>query len=293
MKKLFTILFFVPFISFSQSAFISGNEILCTNTGKAEITISFNGIAPFTFVYSVNGVNKASITTTQNPYIVSTKEEGNYDLVSFSDATSSGSISGGAMITILESPTAIISTITDTLQAVSPNLQFTSVAIGNIISQNWNFGDNTPNNLNNNPSHQFPVDANGLGIASTYQVYLIVEADNYCTDTTYKNIFVINNYWMYIPNSFSPDNSNLNDKFCIEYSGIRENTFSFYIINRLGEKVFKTNNPQSLLCSNNAGWDGKDLNGIDCIPTTYVYEMYYQEWDGWKNTKHGTINLVR
>ena len=31
----------------------------------------------------------------------------------------------------------------------------------------------------------------------------------------------------------------------------------------------------------------------DLIVGTYVYEMYYQEWDGWKNTKHGTINLVR
>ena len=36
-----------------------------------------------------------------------------------------------------------------------------------------------------------------------------------------------------------------------------------------------------------------DNDGNDIMPGIYVYELYFQEWDGWKNTKHGTINLVR
>ena len=114
-----------------------------------------------------------------------------------------------------------------------------------------------------------------------------------CADTAFKHILITDDYWVYIPNSFSPDLDGKNDKFCIAYHGIRENTFTFYIINRQGEVVFETNNPKTLLCSKNTGWDGKDKNGKDLMPASYVYEMYYQEWDGWKITKHGTINLVR
>ena len=280
-------------MSFSQSAFISGNELLCTNSGTADVSVSFNGTAPFTFVYSINGVNKAAIVTSINPFTISSDIAGNYDLISFSDAISVGTISGGAIITILQAPTAVINNITDTIHAIDPSLQFTSISVGNIINQTWNYGDNSGDEIINDPIHNFPLTADGLGVASTYQISLIVEDVNSCTDTTYKNIFVVNDYWMYIPNSFSPDNDNLNDKFCIEYNGIRENNFSFYVINREGEIVFETENSSSLLCSTNSGWNGKDKNGTALIEGTYVYEMYVQEWDGWKNTKHGTINLVR
>lgn len=293
MKKLLYILLFIPVMSFSQSAFISGNELLCTNSRTADISVSFNGTAPFTFVYSINGINKAAIVTSINPFTISSDIAGNYDLISFSDAISVGTISGGAIITILQAPTAVISNITDTIHAIDPSLQFTSISIGNIINQTWNYGDNSGDEIIDDPIHNFPLNTAALGVSSTYQISLIVEDVNSCTDTTYKNIFVVNDYWMYIPNSFSPDNDNLNDKFCIEYNGIRENNFSFYVINREGEIVFETENSSSLLCSTNSGWDGKDKNGTALIEGTYVYEMYVQEWDGWKNTKHGTINLVR
>lgn len=293
MKKILFIVLLVPILTYSQSAFISGNIDLCDNEGKSEITVSFNGITPFTFVYSVNGIINPSITTTENPYSIITDQQGIYELVSMSDATSSGTISGSAILSILTSPNSIISTISDTIQSINPSVQFTSESIGNIIQQEWSFGDNTASQTINNPLHIFPVNSSGQGVPTTYQISLIVIDYNGCMDTTFKNIFVINDYWMYIPNSFSPDNDQINDKFCIEYSGIRDNTFSFYVMNRLGEVLFKTTNPSSLLCRTNSGWEGKDLNGKDILSGTYVYEMCYQEWDGWKNTKHGTINLVR
>ena len=293
MKRIIIILFFVPFLLKSQDAFISGNIFLCSNEGNAEVQVSFNGIAPYIFVYSINGTNQPSIITSLNPYIIQSSQEGAYSLVSYSDAVSAGTVSGNAMITFCQAPTAIISTITDTINAIDPSLQFISNSLGNIIEQNWNYGDNSPSELINNPIHTFPLNSEGLGIASTYQVTLIVTDDNNCKDTTYKNIFVVNDYWMYIPNSFSPDNDNINDKFCIEYSGIRENTFSFYVLNRQGEILFETNDSKLLKCSENGGWDGKDSDGNNIIPGTYAYELYFQEWDGWKNTKYGTINLIR
>ena len=173
MKKIIIILFFVPFLLKSQDAFISGNIFLCSNEGNAEVQVSFNGIVPFTFVYSINGTNQSSITTSLNPYIIQSSQEGTYSLVSYSDAVSAGTVSGNAMITLYQAPTAIISTITDTINAIDPSLQFTSNSVGNIIEQNWNYGDNSPSEIINNPIHTFPLNPEGLGIASTYQVSLI------------------------------------------------------------------------------------------------------------------------
>ena len=293
MKTILIIILSLPFFVYSQSAFIIGDEYLCDNEGTDEILVSFSGMPPFSFVYSIDGNIKPSITTAQNLYSIVTKTGGLYELISMSDATSSGTISGSARLTVLNSPSAVIFTIFDTLKSIDPTIQFTSNSVGNNLQQEWDFGDNTPTQIVNNPIYTFPLDVNGFGVVSDYQVSLIVTDENSCKDTTFKNISVIDDYWIYIPNSFSPDNNQLNDKFCIEFSAIRESTFTFSVINRHGEVIYKTTNPNSLLCSTNSGWTGKNLEGNDVPPGSYVYEMYYQEWDGWKNTKRGTISLVR
>ena len=68
-------------------AFISGNDTICDNINKsAEVKIYFSGATPpFTFVYAINGVSQPSITTTINPYVIYTKEEGVYTLTSFAN----------------------------------------------------------------------------------------------------------------------------------------------------------------------------------------------------------------
>ena len=40
-----------------------------------------------------------------------------------------------------------------------------------------------------------------------------------CSDTTTKQIWISDEYWMYIPNAFTPNNDNTNDVFCIQYNG--------------------------------------------------------------------------
>jgi len=90
--------------AFSQtaiSAFISGNDTICENSkSNAEINFSFNGVAPHTFTYSINGDIQPSITTMNPFYFISTKTEGVYDLVSYFDANEQGNVSGQAIVTI-------------------------------------------------------------------------------------------------------------------------------------------------------------------------------------------------
>ena len=81
----------------------------------------------------------------------------------------------------------------------------------------------------------------------------------------------------------------------MHYNGIIEETFYFNIFNRNSDLVYSTENILDLKCiSENNGWDGLHYNTGNKLPLgTYVYEIYFQDFEGWKHRKSGTIQLVR
>ncbi len=45
-------------------------------------------------------------------------------------------------------------------------------------------------------------------------------------------------------------------------------------------------------CEN--GWDGKhQISGIDLPFGAYIYQMYYQDFDGWKHQESSEIIIIR
>ena len=278
----------------AQTAFISGNDTICDNGLGAIVKVDFTGTAPFTFVYSINGVNKSPITTQNISYLINTKTAGTFTLVSYNDAVAVGSVSGSAIITVLESPTAIIHLDSDTLSTIYPVADFFSNSEGDIVAWDWVFGDNTANSNSENPKHTYPIDSEGLGLKGIYQSALIILDANGCSDTAIHQVFVQEEYWLYIPTSFTPDNDKLNDKFCIEYHAIRENTFLFKVYNVQGDLMFQSTNPKNLKCSLNGGWDGIHFETQKDLPAEmYVYELYFQDFEGWKHKQYGSIQLLR
>ena len=134
-----------------------------------------------------------------------------------------------------------------------------------------------------------------------YEVSLIITNSDGCSDTAFKHVQIIDGYGMYIPNSFTPDLDGVNDLFCISYSGIIEETFSFNLYNRFSELVYSTNNINDLECRYNGGhlingWDGKHFKtGNDLPMGVYIYEVYYQE-DApafWKHQDRGQLVIIR
>ena len=125
-----------------------------------------------------------------------------------------------------------------------------------------------------------------------YQISLIVHDNQGCTDTTQNLIVVSDIYSIYIPNSFSPDFDGKNDRFCLVYYGIREATFAFNVFDRFSNLVYATNNIQDLSCEN--GWDGTHYKtGKDLPIGTYIYQIYYQDFEGWKHQETSKIILIR
>ncbi len=76
-----------------------------------------------------------------------------------------------------------------------------------------------------------------------------------CIGTATQNIFVKNNYQVYVPTAFSPNNDGINDLLMI-YSGASVQQINrFEIFNRWGGKVFSAENfPPN---DPNFGWNGK------------------------------------
>ena len=271
------------------NAFISGNDTLCDNTNMdAEVKIYFTGAtSPFTFVYAVNGVSQPSITTTNNPYVIYTNEEGFYTLTSFENGL--GLISGSAFVTFKQAPAALFTTATDTLRILFPSLQLNDVSTGSIVSWQWDFGDNSLPDFTENPYHTFK-DSTGI-----YQISLIVIDDFGCRDTTFKQLWIADEYWMYFPNSFTPDLDGVNDVFCLTHHGVREATFYFNVYDRFSTLVYATENIADLECFLNVnGWDGKHYKtGKDLPFGTYIYEMYFQDFEGWKHQDVGQLSIIR
>jgi len=269
------------------TSFISGNDTLCKNENTlAEIKIDFSGIPPYFFLYEINGITQSSITTSDNPYIIYTNTPGLYTLNKYSDATGNGVTSGSALILENTPPIANFNINENPLSINYPIAHFIDVSIGDIKNWLWNFGDNSFDSINSSPYHTYP-DSTGL-----YQVTMIIEDNNNCKDTTFKHVWVKNEYWLYIPNSFSPDLDGINDRFCINYNAIREESFIFSIYNRIGEVIFSTTNINDLSCDN--GWDGNHIKSGKEIPYgTYIYEIYFKDFEGWKHHDFGYLNIIR
>ena len=273
-------------------AFISGNDTICSNDNiKAEVLVDFiSAVAPYTFVYAINGVNQPPPPpTSENPYVIESQEDGKYTLVSFSDANEVGWTSGSAIVTINQCPIALFNTFTDTLSLLYPTVQLNDVSVGNIVDWQWNFGDNTANSFAANPFHTYK---DSIGI---YQISLVVTDDMGCSDTVIKQIWIADEYWMYIPNSFTPDLDGVNDVFCLTHHGVREETFYFNIYDRFSNLVYATENITDLECFlNSNGWDGRHFKtGNDLPMGTYIYEVYFQDFEGWKHQDRGHLFIIR
>jgi gliding motility-associated-like protein len=272
------------------TAFISGNETICDNAQeKGIINVSFTGTAPFTFSYSINGISQPLIEDVyQNPYLIRTKVAGIYTLNSYYDAVEIGQIDGEGILTVLESPIANFTAYPDTLTILNTTVSLTdkSTTDQNLISWEWDFGDNTALDNSQNPYHTYST-TTGL-----YDVSLIVADDIGCSDTISKTITITDDYWIWVPNSFTPDLDGKNDKFCIAYNGIREATFTFNVFDRFSNLVYSTSNIQDLDCEN--GWDGKHQSTGNELPMgVYIYKMYYQDYEGWKHQEIKELILIR
>jgi gliding motility-associated-like protein len=88
---------------------------------------------------------------------------------------------------------------------------------------------------------------------------------------------------LYIPNSFSPNDNDINDLFCVYGSSIKK--INVLIYDRWGELLFQSTDM-------NLGWDGK-YKGKNVEGGVYVYSVVCEWMSGGHTKRTGTVTVLR
>lgn len=70
---------------------------LCPNS-QGNVPIQFTGTPPFSFTITRNGNNPVSVTTSDNPYLLSVDKVGLYEIINLSDDNCNGNVSGESVV---------------------------------------------------------------------------------------------------------------------------------------------------------------------------------------------------
>ncbi len=192
---------------------------------------------------------------------------------------------------VAEAPVAIIdvndSTINITETATfDGRSSFTNT--GNQLLYNWSF--NAPDMENEFFAGPFEKNYNPEG---TYPAELVVtDKDTRCTDTARVNIYVNGTHLLYVPNVFSPNASNPENRTLKMYGfGVSDDDFIFTVYNRWGEKVYEQTSFSQAI---SIGWEGTYKNSGDQLDMgVYTYIVRARYVDGTPIEKVGTITLLR
>ena len=141
---------------------------------------------------------------------------------------------------------------------VNSDVAFIDASYGaNITNWNWYFmATDQFTSTQKNPT--FVYKESGL-----YFVALVVKSDQGCVDTILKPITIGEDFGIWIPNAFTPNDDRVNNIFEPKGYGIVKYTMN--IFDRWGEKIFTSNDFS-------VGWNGYK-NGVVCKDDVYVYKI--------------------
>jgi gliding motility-associated-like protein len=162
-------------------------------------------------------------------------------------------------------------------------VQFINFSSGTGLSSSsyqWNFGD--PTSSNNTSSSEAPLHI--YENAGLYNVLLTATTIYGCVDTVSHVIVIEEDFALYIPNAFTPNNDRTNDIFLPDGIGISE--FQMTIFNRWGNVVYSTSEITK-------GWDGKSNSGEMVQQDVYIYKIEVTNFKKDKKQFAGQVSLIR
>lgn len=251
----------IPLAAFSITESCLGKPIAIANNSNGSIS-SYNWRVS-------DGQNSA----TANPVILF-NNEGSYTLSLKVQSAFGCSDSVSKPINI---KAVNITAISDTSILTNQPLQLSANGAANYLWQ--------PATLLNNATGSNPIfKATNSGL---YPILVQGTTLQGCKGTAAINITVYNTKaGLLIPNTFSPNGDNLNDKLRFNCTGLQSLTY-FRIFNRYGQSVY-----EQRTCGNAVGWDGK-YKGVAQNPGAYIYLWQGVSFEGKLMNGKGTVMLVR
>ncbi len=161
---------------------------------------------------------------------------------------------------------------------VNTPISFTNLSSPDAIRFKWVFGDGdslltTSRSL---LKHEF-------NLSTTYTTCLTAYNSSGCADQLCRQVSNLIEPAVDVPNAFTPQSGDANNKIFVRGFGITKLAFAIYA--RWGEKVFET-------ADKHIGWDGK-YKGQLLPMDVYAYTLTVEFADGKKFQKTGDITLIR
>jgi gliding motility-associated-like protein len=192
--------------------------------------------------------------------------------VSVSDECQTFSVLGSTQVIVIR-PTADFNSSSTTY---FNNLPITFVNFSqNAVTYEWEFGDgNTSNFVHPSNTYLNP---------GMYEVTLVAIDEKGCTDTITKPILIEEEWYVYIPNTFTPNGDRANNTFSVSTFGVSSLTIDIY--NRWGELVYTDD-------ALDFEWDGT-YKGIYVQDGTYTYNVEFVTNSGREKKRVGHVNVLR
>ncbi len=186
-------------------------------------------------------------------------------------------------IRVYSNPQADFIASPEVTSIIEPEISFSNYSSTHYMAH-WTFGDGDSSNVIH-PDHLY--DNTG-----EYEVQLVAETENGCTDTIVGTVLVRDEFTFYAPTAFTPDNNGENDFFFVLGTGIDPNNFKLVVFDRWGENVFETDyydpeNPETY------GWDGKIKGKHKASVGTYSWMAVYKDQMGKEHQYSGAVTVLR
>ena len=181
-----------------------------------------------------------------------------------------------AMINVYPLPEANFTFNPQTTTIVDPIIYFTDQSLN---ASQWSWDFQIGSSIIQNPIFDFEN-------TGTFQVELLVTSIDGCTDLAYDTVLIEDQFLVYVPNAFTPNDNGVNEIFLPVFNGLDPVNYDFYIFNRWGELIFDAHHPD-------VGWDGT-YNGVKSPEGVYVYKIIARDQiNGEMREFVGHINLLR
>lgn len=154
-------------------------------------------------------------------------------------------------------------------------LRFINLSLDAVYSQ-WFFQDGTTTD-ETNPVHTFTD-------TGTYNILLVITNSNGCIDSVIYPVIAYPDFYVWLPNAFTPGNDRLNEYFAPVGQGWRFAEMRIY--SRWGEQIYNTGEVRSI-------WTGRREDGTFYPNDVYVYTMLFTTPIGETHKRMGTVTLVR
>lgn len=159
-----------------------------------------------------------------------------------------------------------------------------SVQDYSVNSVNWIW--NAPGSLELSSNLQEPTFTYPEGVIADYIIYLTVQNELGCVDSSSVILQVLTDVLVYIPNAFTPGDDEFNSSWRFYLSGVDEYDFTMLVFNRWGQVIWECHDI-------NGYWDGS-YNGSYVQDGIYTWRAIYKPKDSPdRRYIFGTLTILR